>query len=267
MINRIQFADGAEHNSYIRRTSWITPEYMLSGIAVDPNREYLAVNQQARLAGVSFSTGADDRIAVLGNTNAEAGMSEINTVTGKDCLIVGRMPQANSVETLVYVSDGVVWKSRAEDPSGWQFFQAGNGFCALRLGGAYAIRDATHSGYHLVLKDRDTPLVIQTGRLSDYPGGLTEFKQAVRAKAKFDFTGNGLSYRSLDGDAYKFWVREKRMPESNGKPFNLNPRDTYSSPYLTMVHGSDVAIIKYPGYPDLRLDFSYNSQPGKLARE
>lgn len=58
---------------------------------------------------------------------------------------------------------------------------------------------------------------------------------------------------------------QKKVPELNGKPFELNPGDTCSSPYLTMVHGSDKATIKYPGYDDLVIDFGYTKGPAAPA--
>ncbi len=258
-VNTILFADGDLRNSYIRRTSWIAPEYMVSGMTIDPNREYLRVNQQSRLAGVSFSSGVNDRIIVVGNgEKKKATDSDTNTIVSKDCLIVGRLPQAGSVETRAYVSGGNVWNSRTEDPSGWQFFQAGDAFCALRIASGYSVREGAHAmGYDLVFEDIDAPAVLQTGRVADYPGGLEEFKKAVLARTEWEWKDYGLRYKSLAGDTLKFWTKEKKVPELNGKPFDLNPKYTYESPYLTMIHGEDTATIKYPGYEDVVLNFSY----------
>jgi hypothetical protein len=41
----------------------------------------------------------------------------------------------------------------------------------------------------------------------------------------------------------------------NGSTVNLNPAKTYDSPYLSMVHGTDLATVSYPGYQDLLLNF------------
>ena len=35
----------------------------------------------------------------------------------------------------------------------------------------------------------------------------------------------------------------------------MNPAKTYDSPFLSMEHGSNKAVIKYPGYKDEVLDF------------
>ena len=41
---------------------------------------------------------------------------------------------------------------------------------------------------------------------------------------------------------------------------NLNPSKSYDSPYLSMMHGEDKAVISYPGHEDLVLDFSSNEK-------
>ena len=45
------------------------------------------------------------------------------------------------------------------------------------------------------------------------------------------------------------------MPNINGTAVNLDPPKTYDSPYLSMEHGSNKAVIKYPGYNDVVLEF------------
>jgi len=256
-VNFIEFADGDQRNSYVVRRSWITPDYAVSGITVDPSRNYLAAVSQSRLAGIAFPTGSSDRFSVLGDDDGHPAFQDVNAVAGKDCLVAGREPDATSKETKIFCSN-TLWSSRREDPSGWQFFQAGNGFCAVRIaGGGYDAGSAPHkAGMLLTLKDKDSPVVLQAGRATDYPGGFEQFMEAVLKKTQFAFNDYCLEYVSLAGDRYKFWTKEKQIPEFNGAPLDLNPKETYSSPYLTMVHGTDKAVIKYPGHDDLVLDFS-----------
>ena len=45
------------------------------------------------------------------------------------------------------------------------------------------------------------------------------------------------------------------MPNINGATVNLDLPKTYDSPYLSMEHGSNKAVIKYPGYDDVALEF------------
>ena len=52
-------------------------------------------------------------------------------------------------------------------------------------------------------------------------------------------------------------MKEPQLPKVNGQPFALNPPETYASPYLVMQHGTDLALIRCPGFKELVLDFGY----------
>ena len=41
----------------------------------------------------------------------------------------------------------------------------------------------------------------------------------------------------------------------NGNPANLNPAKTCDSPFLSMAHGSNKAVISYPGHNDVTVEF------------
>ena len=260
-VNEALFEDGETHNSYLRRTTWVTPEYMLCGLTSDPNKSYLAISTQSRIAGITFASGVNDRIAILGNDRPEPSsisFNAINTLPARDCMVVGRDPSGQTVATRVYVANAQ-WSNRVEGEDGWVFVRGGDGFCGLRVvSGGFQVSDAAHRiGVHLTLNDKDSPVVFQTGRAADYPGGFEEFQKAVAEKTQVKFQENCLRYRSLAGNDMRFWVKEKRVPELGGNLFDLNPPETYSSPYLSMKHGTDVARISYPGFEDVTLDFNY----------
>jgi hypothetical protein len=255
------FADGEAHNSHLRRTSWITPEYMLSGLTADPARHYLAISTQSRIAGITFASGVHDRLTIIGYDKADTksiSYNAINTLPWRDCLLAGRDPSGKTVATRVYVAQAL-WSKRVETTNGWLFVRGGDGFCALRIAtGGYTESAAHHKmGVHLTLADKDAPMIFQTGRAADYPGGFAGFQQAVLEKARVEFAGNCLRYRSLAGDELCFWVKEPQLPKVNGQPFALNPPETYASPYLVMQHGTDLALIRCPGFKELVLDFGY----------
>jgi hypothetical protein len=255
-VNEALFADGDARNSHLRRTSWVTPEYMLSGLTSDPARHYLAISTQSRIAGVTFSSGVHDRITVIGYDKPDPksiSYNAINTLPWRDCLIAGRDPSGKTAATRLYVFDAL-WKTRVET-NGWLFVRGGDGFCALRVvSGGYKVSPAHHKmGVHLTLDDKDSPIILQTGRATDFAA----FQQAVATTTHVEFANNCLRYSSPAGDDLRFWVKEPRVPEVNGAPFALNPPETYASPYLTMKHGTDIARIQFPGYDDLMLDFRY----------
>jgi len=71
----------------------------------------------------------------------------------------------------------------------------------------------------------------------------------------FNYKDGNLTYKSEAGDTYEAWAKFPQLPEINGKPLNLNPENTYDSPYLKMKHGTVKAVISYPGFEDVVLEF------------
>lgn len=61
--------------------------------------------------------------------------------------------------------------------------------------------------------------------------------------------------RPETGDTYEAWAKFPQLPKINGENLNLNPENTYDSPYLKMKHGTDKAVISNRGYEDVVLDF------------
>lgn len=64
-----------------------------------------------------------------------------------------------------------------------------------------------------------------------------------------------LTYVSEAKETYEVWAKGAQLPRINGTPVNLNPAKTFDSPYLSMVHGSSEAVIRYPGFKEVVLNF------------
>ena len=73
---------------------------------------------------------------------------------------------------------------------------------------------------------------------------------------KLAYKDNKLSYKSEAGQTFEYWGKSKTVPRIDGKEIDYNPAKAYSSPYLSMVHNEEKAVISYPGYDDVVLDFS-----------
>ncbi len=54
---------------------------------------------------------------------------------------------------------------------------------------------------------------------------------------------------------YESWAKGARLPKINGTNVYLSPAKTHDSPYLSIEHGLNQAVIKYPGYDDVVLEF------------
>jgi hypothetical protein len=103
------------------------------------------------------------------------------------------------------------------------------------------------------------PIVIQMGRVVDYKS-FEAFCACVKDN-EFQYEDRRLRYVSEENETFEYWAKHTRLPRINGQQVNLNPEDTYHSPYLTMKHGENKAIISYRGFEDVVLNFDGSSSP------
>jgi hypothetical protein len=253
--NFITFDNG---NSFLRRDTWVTPDYTMGTLTFDMNRDYLQIIDQNRAMGVMFASGADDRVMVFGKGAANnKSYADLSGVTRADCMIVQRDPNVNNSGSgmLVFVPSKL-WNARIET-SGWLFLQSGNAYCALRpADGTYTAATAAY-GVDLAMSNIWAPVIIQMGQAANHANSAG-FQTSVIANP-LTFSSNVLNYTSEAGDTFTFYANSKTTPRVNGTTVNLNPVKTYNSPYLSMVHGESLATVSYPGYPDLPLDFDPNN--------
>jgi hypothetical protein len=97
------------------------------------------------------------------------------------------------------------------------------------------------------------PVVIQMGRAADYKS-FEAFCASVKEN-QFVYEQEKLTYVSEANDKYEYWAKIAQPTRINGVAINLNPPKTYDTPYLSMEHSNFRAVISYPGYEDLILDF------------
>ncbi len=250
--NFITFDNG---DSNLRRDTWVTPDYTMGTLTFDMNRDYTQISDQNRAMGVMFASGPNDRIMVFGKGAASNNKSyaDLSGVTRADCMVVQRDQNVNNSGsgTLVFVPLNL-WNARVES-SGWLFLQAGNAYCAVRpAGGSYSPTTAAH-GVDLAMTNIWAPVIIQTGQAANY-ADFAAFQASVIANP-LTFSSNVLNYTSEAGDVFTFYANSKTTPQVNGTTVNLNPAKTYDSPYLSMVHGTNLATVSYPGHDDLLLNF------------
>lgn len=259
-------------DGHFRRDVWYTPDYTVSTMSLDTAREYDSPICLAQTPGATFSADPKARITVLG-TGYYCKRATIG-VTGRGVSIVARDPKARvgldrfgSNGTRVFLSNGPLWDNRIEDPSGWFFTRCGDAFAAIRVAGeGYRITDVSYEwpnrklkeiketrGWFLEFNDMWTPAVIQMGRAKDY-GSFEAFQQSVKENP-FTYEDGKLSYTTEAGDTYEAWAKFPQQPKINGETINLNPEYTFSSPFLKMKHGTNKAVISYPGFDEVVLEF------------
>ncbi len=254
--NFITFDSG---NSNLRRDTWVTPDYSMGTLTFDMNRAYTQITDQNRSMGVMFASGPNNRVMVFGkgNSTEDKSYADLNGVTRTNCMVVQRDQNANNSGsgTLVFVPQSL-WNARVET-SGWLFLQSGNAYCAVRpASGGYTATTASQ-GVDLSMGDIWAPVIIQMGQAANY-ADFAAFRTSVIANA-LTFVTSTLNYTSEAGDTFTFYANSKITPRVNGTTVNLNPTKTYDSPYLSMVHGTDLATVSYPGYQNLLLNFDPSS--------
>jgi methionine-rich copper-binding protein CopC len=250
--NKIIFDNG---NSNLRRDTWVTPDYTMGTLTFDMNRDYVQILDQNRAMGVMFASGPNNRVMVFGKGAASDNKSyaDLSGLTRANCMVVQRDQNVNNSGsgTLVFVPQNL-WNDRIE-ASGWLFLQSGNAYCALRpAGGTYSAVTAAQ-GVDLAMSNIWAPVIIQMGQAANY-ADFAAFRTSVIANS-LTFSSNTLNYTSEAGDVFTFYANSKTTPRVNGTTVNLNPAKTYDSPYLSMVHGTNLATVSYPGYENLPLNF------------
>ena len=258
-------------DGHFRRDVFYTPAYTLSTMTLDPARKYNNVGDLAQAMGVTFAADLPSRIVVTGL--GFYAKRAISGITGSGISIIARDPNAQfgrgrfmSEGTRVFIRNGPLWENRVEDTSGWFFTRCGDAYAAIRMPEGYKVTTRTYiwpgrkleeveekNGRHLELKDMWAPIVIQMGRAADYKS-FEAFQASVKAR-KFEYENGKLTYESEAQDTYEYWAKGAQLPKINGATVNLNPPKTYDSPYLSMEHGSNKAVIKYPSYDDVVLEF------------
>lgn len=254
--NKIIFDSG---NSNLRRDTWVTPDYTMGTLTFDMNRQYTQISDQNRAMGVMFASGPNNRVMVFGKGADidDKSYADLSGVTRANCMVVQRDQNANASGsgTLAFVPQNL-WDARVET-SGWLFLQSGNAYCALRPAGGTYSAVAAANGVDLSMSNIWAPVIIQMGQAANY-ADFAAFRASVIANA-LTFASNTLNYTSEAGDTFTFYANSKTTPRVNGTTVNLNPVKTYDSPYLSMIHGTDLATVSYPGYEDLLLNFDPSS--------
>jgi hypothetical protein len=261
-------------NSHIRRNVYYARDYALGTVIFSPEYDFYNPIVLAQSMGATFASDRSNIINIIGRGHY-ARRATVG-ITGEGVSIISRDAKAEpgrdrfkSDGTSIFISNGSLWDNRIEDESEWFFtHDDGNAYVAVRPAdkGYQATTRAfiwpdrklkeveEKHGHHLELNDMWAPVVIQMGRKADYKS-FEDFCNSVKSRP-FVYENGKLSYTSEAGDQYEYWSKLTQLPKINGKTLDLNPAKTYDTPYLSMVHGESQAVISYPGYKDLTLNFN-----------
>lgn len=276
-LYRISFDHG--RGSHILRTSFVTADYVIGALSFDPDEPYNNLAGQNRTMGVSFGSDVNDRIVIHGrglDKNGTIGYDEITGVVAENVLAVSRDPEfRRSSGVRIFISKGQLWDERVEY-AGWFFTRTDAAYVAIRMSEAGYVVHGDPNGKMLDQVDSWTPIIVQMGQARDYAsfgafqasvvanGYVIKRSAAVVTKSgltsdDFATVTSRIDYRSEAGAVLTTYSHNQRLPKRDGKPIDLLPNHTYSSPWLESEYGSDRVRLSHPLFGALELDFS---EPG-----
>lgn len=269
------FDAGSDAN--IVRDSFVTPHFVMGTMTVDAGRDHTHLNGQNRFMGAMFATHLDARIAVLGRaqTNSDGsrgrtGYFETQGVLSDNCMVVGREPNAKySVGTDIYLSHAgdlfANFTTGSLEDDGWFFTRTGDSFIAIQVAGKALDGELFEivpeaDGVFLELVDKDAPVIIEIVHRSEIAAfghdPFTSFCESVESNS-LTVADDEVRYTSERGTDFHFFVDSNQTPRIDGNAKDVNPTRTYDSPYLEGHVGHDTVTVRFPGRPDLELNFSY----------
>ncbi len=242
------------------RHSTVTPAYVMGTTSYRPDRKFIALSEQNRAMGVHFASNANDRIFVhgVGTTQGrETGYAEVNGIAGSNCQIVWRdKRQYFSTDTRVFLSNGEVVNNEVV-VGDWWFSRTSTAYVAIRIANLSWVGSSISSGKMQTLQGPWSPVIIECAPLADYPS-FAAFQSAIADNA-FTRTAGAVTYTSEAGDAFTVFPNSLTFPQKNGANFNYSPARTYQSPYLLGPSATGAAMVTFPGYAPLVLEFGVGS--------
>jgi len=251
----------------ILRYTYCTPDFIMGSFFTEarPTEDWVAISSQNRWAGVIFAGHPDARIypapfnakgaAILNgfwSLQSKGTMisQQLNVKRSDGELIAG---EGRSEEWRVFFSKAGL--SRTVQDGRWTFVEAPHAYAGVCVvdGRAQFSSSPDRFGEWLVCSKKDTPVIIELGRKSDYET-YEAFRNKVLAQ-ELSFEKSVLAYRSLSGDLLTFYADQSRLPEINGIPVNLAPEKVYDSPFVQSEWDSGIVTIRC-GKDQKVIDFS-----------
>jgi len=224
--------------NYIYRT----PDYTMGCAVFDPNRKY---GPLAMWSGIVLR----DKKAVW----LDAYTGEKRNVQDKDVMI-----------TQCTRGNGYPGDPRVDFTAGWNMVEK-NGWVFVDGGEAYVAIKVVKGGYkwakpdrrRLMLNEKYSPIVFQTGRKTDYES-FERFQSEI-LRARYELTEEKLIYHGPRSAKIEFFLAEDpyRLPTINGKTLDVDLKYNYNSPYMVNEVGSDIVIVRY-GDREWKYDFGKN---------
>ena len=227
-----------------------------SRVSCEPAAEWRS-GPPALFRGVTFR-GGGRVFATPYDANGKSILNGFWSVQSKGSMISQRLPRRKrgegaSQDWRVFFSKAGLTRAVREDR--WFFAEAPNAFVGVCVvdGDAAFSEEAPRFGQWLVCENKDTPVILEAGRKSDFESFEAFSKRTLAQSVSME--NSVLTYRSLGGDTLTFSVDRSRLPEINGKPVELAPDKVYDSPFVQSDWDSGVVTIQF-GDEKRILDFN-----------
>jgi hypothetical protein len=254
------------------RYTYCTPDYILGSWWVDPNlgvsvvvkpgsqhatdTPYAAIHAQNRWQGIIFGTDPNARIYPQCMTKHRDKNDSIRSVSNhqhvavqyKNLMLVQANRHRTDIEAMrIYFADGI--RERTTEHDGWIIAREGGAFVACKglnpESGTTCSGQWGHNNY-FSLDNWQAPVLTVAGRVARF--ATREEFEGYLASIRIQVRDNWLevSFRDPDSQFVRvdFDLAQRRLPEIDGRPIELNPTKVYDSPYMQSVFGSGVVTIR-----------------------
>gem|GEM_PF-2702426 len=267
-------------DSQILHYSYVTPYYVLGMNIQNPNATYTLIATQGLWAGAVMPTRDNPSARIIVDPVDVNGdgihFDAFWGVQDKSAMIVQQTRHARGAGDMrIYFAPGLERTER----DGWIFASNGMAFAGVRI----AWGGHQWSGSHAVLRDSESPFILQMGTIEEF-GSFDGFIDAV-LRSPLYVDQERIVYRGPQTGELTFYHRPRSgpearrlgryiLPEVDGIPVDLRPPALYSSPYLKAEFGSsqievqlgkDRAVFDFDGNRVLRSESTLDETPSWMT--
>lgn len=220
-------------NGGIVRYSFCTPEFVMGTamLAARPFEDWAMISSQNRWHGVIFAGHEDARIFPQCQSK-KTTYNQQWSVQRKGTLIAQKLRGSKGAGAMRvwFAKQGLTHRVERE---GWVLVESRGAYAAVRPaqgGYAWAAAGPKAKGQWLRCRDEWSPVIIEAVRkaaVDDYES----FQQSVLA-ATLRTEDSVLTYHSLSGDTFTFYVDQSKSPEVNGEPVDYAAPLVFDSPFI-----------------------------------
>ena len=232
-------------NGGIVRYSYCTPELIIGTAMLEarPFEDWAMISSQNRWHGVIFAGHEDARIFPQCQSK-KTTYNQQWSVQRKGTLIAQKLRGSKKAGAMR------VWFSKPGltnrvERDGWVFVESKGAYAAVRPaqgGHTWAAAGPKARGQWLRCRDEWAPVIIDVARKAT-ADSYESFQESVVA-AELRIENRVLTYRGIGGDAFTFYVDQRKSPEVTGEPVDYAPPLVFDSPFIRSEWDSGRVVLR-----------------------